>query len=70
MSLLEGSEINAHNPILKRIMRNLPINLLEKHVVNEYNKYFSIYREKYKIEALEHMIIDPNEIDKLSNARS
>lgn len=39
MSLLEGSQINSNNPILKRIMRNLPIDILEKHSVNEFNKF-------------------------------
>ncbi|CAD8168125.1 unnamed protein product [Paramecium pentaurelia] len=69
MSLLEGSEINQNNPILKRIMRNLPINLLEKHCVNEYNKYVKIYGDKYEIEALEHLSIDPFQLRKMKESK-
>lgn len=69
ISLLEGSEINSQNPILKRIMRNLPMSLLEKHAVNEYNKFVRIYGDKYEIEALEHMAIDPRKLRKKNDSK-
>jgi len=59
ISLLEGREISNTNNVLKRIMRNLPITLLERHSVIEYNKYMKLYRGKYKIEVLEHLNVDP-----------
>lgn len=62
ISLLEGREISNSNNVLKRIMRNLPISLLERHSVIEYNKYMHLYKGKYKIEVLEHLNVDPRRI--------
>lgn len=59
ISLLEGREISPSNNVLKRIMRNLPISLLERHAVIEFNKYTGIYKEKYEIQVLEHLNHDP-----------
>lgn len=70
ISLLEGSEITSSNPILKRIMRNLPISLLERHAVNEYNKFVRIYGDKYEIEALEHMAVDPRGLRRKTDRKS
>lgn len=50
-------------------MRNLPINLLEKHCVNEFNKYVKIYGDKYEIEALEHLSVDPYKLRKMKESK-
>lgn len=68
ISLLEGREINTSNNVLKRIMRNLPINLLEKHSVNEYILYKQIHN-KYVIEVLEHINLDPRTLKRKQRNR-
>lgn len=70
MSLLEGSQINSNNPILKRIMRNLPIDILERHSVNEFNKFSRIYGDKYETSALEHMAIDPYKLRRMKDGKA
>lgn len=56
---MERREINDKNPVLKRIMRNLSVNMLEKHLTKSYKSFKKLYKNDYCIESLEHMKIDP-----------
>lgn len=47
LSLLEMREIKGKNSIIKRIMRNLPVNVLEKHMSKVYKRFTDIYKDKY-----------------------
>lgn len=51
-------------------MRNLPIDILEKHSVNEFNKYVRIYGDKYETAALEHMSLDPYKVNKMKDSKA
>jgi hypothetical protein len=62
LSLLESREIDESNQVLKRIMRNLPLTLLEKHVAKVYKKFEILYMGDYPIESLEHLTVDPREL--------
>ena len=46
------------------------MSLLEKHAVNEYNKFVRIYGNKYEIEALEHMALDPRRLRRKIDRKS
>lgn len=63
LSLLENREINESNQVLKRIMRNLPIGLLERHLAKSYKNYKTIYEDKYEKQCLEHLNEDPRKLE-------
>lgn len=46
-------ELSEQNPIIKRIMRNLPINMLMRHLTRCYKNYQTLYHEEYTIEIFE-----------------
>jgi inositol 1,4,5-triphosphate receptor type 1/inositol 1,4,5-triphosphate receptor type 3 len=39
LSLIEMRELTDQNPIIKRIMRNLPMSLLQRHLSKNYKLY-------------------------------
>jgi len=44
LSLLEMREIKGKNSIIRRIMRNLPVNVLERHMSKVFKKFNNIYQ--------------------------
>lgn len=63
LSLLEKRDVKGDNSIVKRIMRNLPMNVLERHLGKIFKKYEMIYGMDYVIESLKHLDEDPRELD-------
>lgn len=63
LSLLEKKEISEGNPIIERIIRNLPLPRLESHLIKVYKKYDLIYKGKYNLSVLQHLDVDPREIN-------
>lgn len=63
LSLIEMREPNDSNPIIKRIIRNLPMQLLQRHLVKAFKKYEAIYRQEYVMEVFDHVKGDPRELD-------
>jgi hypothetical protein len=63
LSLIEMRELSDSNPIIKRIMRNLPMNLLQRHMVKCYKKYQLIYKDEYVMEVFNHVKDDPRDLD-------
>ena len=63
LSLLEMREIKGKNSIIKRIMRNLPMNVLEKHMSKVFKKFNNIYKSQYLMEAFEHLEVDPRQLE-------
>ena len=57
--------MNETNPILKRLMRSLPINTLEKLLLKNYKRFRNLYNNDYNINCLLHMEEDPR--DKIFN---
>ncbi|EGR30673.1 MIR domain protein [Ichthyophthirius multifiliis] len=62
LSLLEMRYINENNIIIKKIMRNLPLSLLEPQLVEIYKLYQAAYGENYQEECLEYLSKDPKSI--------
>jgi hypothetical protein len=62
LSLLEMREIKGKNSIIKRIMRNLPINVLERHMCKVFKKFHDIYDVQYLMDAFGHLEVDPREL--------
>lgn len=52
LSLLEMRDVRENNSIIKRIMRTLPIHVLERHLVKIYTKFETIYEDDYRLECL------------------
>ena len=52
-------ELTESNPIIKRIMRNLPVSLLQRHLVKCFKKYQAIYKDSYFMEVFDHVKEDP-----------
>ena len=63
ISLMEGREISDSNPILRRLMRNVTINVLENQISKIYKKFKKLYNDDYRLDCLEHMIKDPRELN-------
>lgn len=64
LSLMEMREIKGKTSMIKRIMRNLPINVLERHMSKVYKKLAVIYgNDVYLLDSLNHMEVDPRELD-------
>ncbi|CAK81479.1 unnamed protein product (macronuclear) [Paramecium tetraurelia] len=66
LSLLENREIRGKNSIIKRIMRVLPMNVLERHLSKIYKKWFNKYTGDYNMQAFELLKIDPMDLDEES----
>lgn len=64
LSLLEMRETTGpESVILKRIMRSLPVNVLEKNMCRVFKMFKKIYKLEYTIESLEHINVDPSKMD-------
>lgn len=63
LSLLEMREIKGKTSMIKRIMRNLPMNVLERHMSKVYKKQNVIYKDAYLMESFKHMEVDPREVE-------
>ncbi|CAD8131502.1 unnamed protein product [Paramecium pentaurelia] len=63
LSLLENREIRGKNSIIKRIMRVLPMNVLERHLSKIYKKWFNKYTGDYNMQAFELLKIDAMELN-------
>ena len=61
LSLLEMREIKGKNSMIKRIMRTLPIKVLERHMLKVYKKFNKIYGEHYLMDSLNHINVDPRD---------
>jgi hypothetical protein len=44
-------------------MRNLPINVLERHMCKVYKKYSLVYQDKYLMDSLKHLEVDPRDLE-------
>lgn len=58
LSLLENREIKGKNSIIKRIMRVLPMNVLERHLSKIYKKWFNKYQGNFNMSAFDHVKLD------------
>lgn len=54
--------MRENNSVIKRIIRTLPIVVLEKHIVKNYSKYFNLYEDEYKMDCFNHLDDDPREM--------
>ena len=64
LSLLEMREtIGPEAIILQRIMRSLPVNVLEKNMCRVFKKFKKMYQMEYTIDSLEHINTDPLKIE-------
>lgn len=61
LSLLEMREMKGKNSMIKRIMRTLPIKVLERHMLKVYRKFNKIYGEHYLMDSLDHISVDPRD---------
>jgi len=50
------------NSIIKRIIRNLPLNMLQWHMIKVHKKFTKIYKLEYRIDGLDHLKKDPREV--------
>jgi hypothetical protein len=62
LSLLEMREIKGKNSMVRRIMRNLPFNVLERHMTIVYKNVNSIYKDEYLLDSLDHLKVDPRDL--------
>lgn len=53
--MLEKREIKGKNSIIKRIMRVLPVVVIEKYLSKTYKKWNQIYNNEYVMEAFDHI---------------
>ena len=53
-------EVKTEVQLIKRILRNFPMNVLEKHLVKVYKKFVRLYKGVYVSECLEHLEMDPD----------
>lgn len=60
LSLLENREIKGKTSIIKRIMRVLPIVVIEKYLSQIYRRWNSKYLNEYIMEAFDHIKLDPS----------
>ena len=44
-------------------MRNLPMNVLERHMSKVFKKFDTIYQSQYLMKAFEHFEVDPRELE-------
>jgi hypothetical protein len=65
LSLLEMRNVKENNSIIKRIMRNLPVNVLERHLVKVHKKFNLIYKNSYELNCLKHLEVDPRELTEI-----
>ena len=63
LSLLEMREIRGKNSIIKRIMRNLQLSVLERHLAKVFKNVKIIYGNQYLIDSLCHMEVDPRNLE-------
>ena len=63
LSLLEMREIRGKNSIIKRIMRNLPLSVLERHLAKIFKNVKIIYGNQYLIDSLCHLEVDPRDLE-------
>ena len=63
LSLLEMREVKGTNTMVRRIMRNLPFQILERHLTKVYRRLTEIYKDQYLMESLDHMKVDPRTLD-------
>jgi hypothetical protein len=59
LSLMEMREIKGKHSIIKRIMRNLPFNVLERHLAKVYKSVNTVYGDRYLMESFHHMEDNP-----------
>lgn len=45
-------------------MRNLPMPLIQRHMIKCYKKYLNIYKDEYIIEVFDHVKEDPRKLEK------
>lgn len=60
MSLLE---MKQDNTVVKRIFRQVPMNILKENMVQIYTRYKRMYGEKYQMVSLNHGWENPDELD-------
>ena len=63
LSLLEMREIKGKNSIIKRIMRNLPLSVLERHLAKIFKNVNIIYGNQYLMQSLCHLEVDPRDLE-------
>ncbi|KAL4462524.1 hypothetical protein ABPG74_000354 [Tetrahymena malaccensis] len=59
LSLLESREVKSNCEIIKRIMRNLPLYVLQRHLIKIYKRFDILYQNKLNRSSLSHMEYDP-----------
>ena len=59
LSLLEMRDLSNSLPLIRRIMRSLPINVLEVHMAKTFKKFKAIYKDDYSMQSLNHLEEDP-----------
>ena len=62
LSLLEMRDVRQDPSIIKRIMPNLPLNVLSSHLVKVYKKFDYLYKGKFQLASLNHLEVDPREL--------
>lgn len=60
-------EIKGKNSMVKRVMRNLPIKVLERHMSKVYKNFYLIYEDHYQMDCLDHMVGDPRTLEQSSD---
>lgn len=62
LSLLEMREIKGKNSMVRRIMRNLPFNVLERHMTKVYKNHYNLYKDEYLLDSLNHLSVDRRDL--------
>lgn len=61
LSLLEMRDVSKNCSIIKKLIRYIPVTMIELQIYKNYKNYEKIYGEQYIIQALEHLSKDPRE---------
>ncbi|KRW98864.1 MIR motif [Pseudocohnilembus persalinus] len=63
LSLLEKRDVSQDKTIIKQILRHLPINIVEHHLLNIYGQFIRQYKSQYKQECLSHLDEEDPQMD-------